>query len=296
MRILLIGGSGFLGKQILQVCLSGSNNEVIAIENKTKIAPAPGLQIVSGGLNNVSQDFLNYVNPDIIIHSARPAFPKLKRLGRILSSYHAAALNNKLIKNLIKSKRRPPLIFASGTLCYGNNAQIAYEDALSNPISFARDYFRGEMPVLRHLKNSNYPIKILRFPWLLGNGSWFKWFYLNSIAQNASIPSFGTGQNKMAILDVRDAAKLTLAHIDQAPFNRIYNIFGQSAIRQIEFNNTIAEVMKCDIKPFHGSLEKAAIEAFYSSIEPGSLYPELLQSHSFISLKQSLEDIKAGRI
>jgi len=295
MRILLIGGSGFLGQHILHACLKTSNAEVIAIAHKTKIDSASNLRIATGGIQAVTKKFINDVKPDIVIHAARPSFPKFRRFGRILASFKAAGLNRNLIRNLSSSNSRPPLIFASGTLCYGNNENTVYENAPLNPISYARDYFRGEKPVLQHLENGNYPIKVLRFPWLLGNGSWFKWFYLKSITQNASVPLFSEGENKMAILDVRDAALLTLAHIHQAPFNRVYNIFGNKALRQIDFLNTLADTLNCEVKPIEGKLEKAAIEAFTSSIEPGSLYPELLDNHSFHSLKQSIEDIRAKR-
>lgn len=293
-KVIIIGASGFIGSHLLNELVQ-LGFQIIAIENKRSLPQISNIEIVKGGINSVTTKLVNKVNPDIIFHCARPTMPRVRRLGRSISAKVAAYYNRKLIRSLKKSKSRPVLIFASGSLVYGTGEKPFYEDAPLNPISFAKQYHIGEKPLLGEALHTGYPVMMLRFPWLLGNGSWFKWFYLDQIRKHNAIPLFGDGNNKMHILDIHDAVKLIIRYAFDKNEPGIFNIFGNAPLTQYQFTNTVAKIFNAEIKSYSfifSKTEKEALEAFNSNIELSTLYPDIIKSLNFIPLYNTLRQIK----
>jgi len=294
-RVLLIGGSGFLGSRLLAELLQGEF-EIFAVVNKNSLLKNKNLHIIEGGISSVTTKLINEIKPDIIFHCARPTFPRFKRLGRHLASLSAFRKNQRLLKNLQKSEPKPLLVFASGSLMYGNSDLPHDDSSPLQPISYARQYYRGEIPFLKTLKKNKYPVQILRFPWLLGNGSWFDWFYLKSISEHGAVPIFGEGKNMMEIVDVEDAAKLILEISTSGKSAEIFNIPSQKSVTQKEFTEEIANIFSVKVlnfkQIFPERLEKETMEAFNSNIQLATKHKEIYQNFTFTSLRKTLEKIK----
>lgn len=298
-KVILIGASGFLGSRVMTE-LQKEKFEIYAVVHKTPLSQFKNLHRVEGGISALTTKLIDEIKPDIIYHCARPVFPKFKRIGRHIAALFAYRANEQLIKNLQHSDSRPLLVFASGSLMYGNSDSPHDENAPLNPISYARQYYRGEIPVLKALKDFEYPVQILRFPWLLAAGSWFEWFYLNPIRQHGAIPIFGTGNNLMEILDVEDAAKLMLQISSSVRLPDVYNIISKKALSQHEFNELVCSVFGVKQQNFEelfpGRLEKETLEAFSSSILLTSRHLEIFENFAFTSLKETLEKIKLDNL
>jgi nucleoside-diphosphate-sugar epimerase len=294
-RVILIGGSGFLGSRLMTELLQGEF-EIFAVENKTSLPKNRKLHMIEGGISAITTELINEINPEIIFHCARPTFPRFKRLGRYLASLSAFRKNQRLLKTLQKSASKPLLVFASGSLMYGNSELPHDESSTLQPISYARQYYRGEIPFLNILKKKIYPVQIIRLPWLLGNGSWFSWFYLNSLRQHGSIPIFGEGKNMMEILNVEDAAKLMLEISILGKNPGIFNIPSQKALTQKEFTEEIANIFNAKVldykKLFPGKHEKETMEAFTSNIQLSTKHTEIVDKFAYTSAKKTLEKIK----
>ena len=269
--------------------------EVHAIEHHTPLPGLSGLDIISGRISSVDRKLIRSLKPDTIFHLARPRFPRLRKAGRGLAARWAAIQNSHLVREIEKSGHTAGLIFASGSLMYGSSATPSDEDTPMRPFSFARQYYPGEIPILVALKSGRIPVRIIRMPWLLGKGSWFEWFYLNNMREHQAIPLFGDGKNLMEIIDMFDAAKLVLKFADDISASGILNMVSSRAVTQLEFADTLARISGFPVKDhreiFRNPLEKETLEAFTSSIELRTKYPDLSAGFQYTSLEESLKKI-----
>lgn len=296
-KVILIGGSGFLGRKICEeLVLQGF--DLYCVKHESEFQTSSSINIIQGGIKALSSELIDSINPVFIIHSARPTLPKLRKLGRILATKKAKNLNKNLLNQLKNSSSKPKLIFASGTLSYGNNENPAFENSPISPLSYARQYIKGEFPIINNCKSEDYPIIILRLPWLLDKGSWFDWFYLQNIRKFGTIPLFGNGDNKMAIIDIADAVKLILKYASQKDLHGIYNIFSPNILTQLEFANAVKKTFGSRVlsyeKIYTDKLEIEALEAFTSNIIPATNYMDIISKYDFISLQESLEKLKTS--
>lgn len=293
-KAILIGASGFIGRHLLNE-LNQSGFQIVAIENKRKLPQLPNLKIVTGGIKSVSTQLIDEVNPEFVFHCARPTMSRVRRLGRSISAQIAAYYNGKLIKSLKNSKSHPLLVFASGSLMYGNGDKPFFENAPLNPISYARQYHVGEKPLINEVLRSGYPVMMLRFPWLLGNGSWFKWFYLDQIRKNNVIPIFGDGTNKMHVIDINDAVSLMIRYSLEKNKPGIFNLYGNEPFTQINFAVAVTGIFNVKKKIYSEifpNIEIEALEAFTSNIELNTHFPDIIKSSRFTPLDKKLTQIK----
>jgi nucleoside-diphosphate-sugar epimerase len=148
------------------------------------------------------------------------------------------------------------------------------------------------MPVVHSIKAGLFPVMVVRMPWLLGQGSWFEWFYLRTMRQQKAIPLFGNGENKMEIIDVTDAARLLIriAHTSLPP--GVYNVISSGAVSQLEFAGKLATLSGLPVKDhrelFPAGLEQEAFEAFTSNIELTTKFPEIFDGFEFTSLDEAI--------
>ena len=293
--VIVIGGSGFFGSAVIRQ-LHNKGYEIYAVQNKSIIDSKDDISIIVGGIKGLTAKRINEINPVAIFHCARPTFPYFRKLGRSIAAFKASRLNNYLLRQIEKSGIIAPLLFASGSLCYGNSINAHDEKSPLAPISYARQYLRGELPIVRASQKNNTPVIILRFPWLLGNGSWFSWFYLKNISEKNIVPLFGNGENYMSLIDVDDAAKLMVKYSENKIEGGVYNIFSPIHKTQKEFALQVSTHFDSEIvnykKIYVNGLEVAAMEAFTSNIILTSNYQEIIKDFPFNNLTQTLAKVK----
>jgi nucleoside-diphosphate-sugar epimerase len=293
-NVVLIGGSGFLGSFLLQELLK-EDFFIYAVKNKSEIPLNQKIKIIKGGIKALDSDKLQKIKPEYIFHCARPTLSRFKKLGRKVAALKAYSLNKNLLKQIKKSGVQTKLVFASGSLAYGNSKGKIDEQTPLKPISYSRDYIKGENPITKDKGNKNLTILTLRLPWMIGNDSWFKWFYKNNLNESGQIPLFGSGNNIMSLIDAEDAAQLLLSYAKRAHHSRVYNVFSPFQLTQKAFVNQVQQVMGGEIVDYnkiYPKLEKAALEAFRSDIQLSTNYPEILGDYSFTSIEETLEKLK----
>jgi nucleoside-diphosphate-sugar epimerase len=293
-NIILIGASGFVGSRVLKELLK---EEVViyALKNKSKIPSNEKIKVIDGGIKALDAQKLREIKPEYIFHCARPTFSRLRKLGRKIAAQKAYSLNKNLIRQIKKSGIQSKLIFASGSLAYGNNTGIIDEKTPLNPISYSKDYIKGEFPITKDKGNENLTILTIRLPWMIGIGSWFQWFYLNNIKSSEQIPLFGSGKNIMSLMDVEDAARLMISYAKKMNDTRAYNVFSPFQLTQEDFANRVQQVLGgaiVDHKKIYPKLEKAALEAFQSNIQLATNYPKILNNYNFTSIEETLKRLK----
>lgn len=293
-KALVIGGSGFAGRHLIDGLLK-EGCEVYAIEHKAQIPGNLNVRVIKGGISAVDSHLIRSIQPDYIFHYARPKLPYLRKAGRLMAARYASWQNKRLIRELENPGHQSKLIFASGSLMYGSSPSPLDEDSPIHPVSFASQYHRGEIPILNAEKSGKIPVMVMRFPWLLGRGSWFEWFYLRTMEKSSTVPLFGNGDNKMEVLDIRDATKMVMRYAFENEGSGIFNLVSAKAITQLEFASAISSVSGMPVRDyrevFHGHLEKEALQAFSSNIVLATKYPHLQKDQHYTPLEETLAGI-----
>jgi len=294
-NVVIIGSSGFLGSAVTKELIT-NGFQVYATKNKRTVPREPGLTVIEGGIKSLTTRTLDRISPVAIFHCARPVVPRLRRWGRIFAARKAMRYNRFLLSQIAATRYRPVLIFASGSLVYGNSDAPRTEDAPLNPISYSRQYHHGEDPVLRAAGEKKTKVLLLRFPWLMGNGSWFSWFYLKPLRKQKLVPLFGDGNNKMSLISVTDAAMLMVKYYLADLPGGVYNVFSPNVFTQKVFAEAVAGHFGGSVTAYRDifprGVEKAVSEAFTSNILFQSRHSELLENHVFQTLEQMLDEIR----
>jgi nucleoside-diphosphate-sugar epimerase len=293
-KAIIIGSSGFLGSAVSQELYAGGY-QVFATMNRRTIPHKPGSVVIEGGIKSLTTGKINDINPDVIFHCARPVMPRLRSLGRVIASWQAGRLNRFLVDQIAASQPKPTLVFASGSLVYGNSDLPHNEDSPLKPVSYARQYHHGEQPILDAARETESRVIMLRFPWLLGDGSWFSWFFLKQLEQTGKVPLFGTGANRMSLISVKDAARLMVRCGSSDLISGIYNIFSPFSPTQKTFAGLVASQGHGTVTDyrnlFPGRIEAAVYEAFTSNILLSTKHPELLEKFTFQSPEEILNEL-----
>lgn len=246
-RILIIGGSGFVGSAILKAFAGDSGDlEIFAVQNQTALTNYPNVKKVDGSLIDVPA-IIDDIKPGIIIHAARISGKSYRFLGRKKAAFLGKRANTKIF-NKIK-QRHVKLLYISGSLIYGSNpGKKVTEDFPVKPISYAIDYQHAERPFLKGHKDT--PVMICRPGWIFGADSWFTGFFEDIIKQQGYVPQYGDGKNFMSIIHLDDLAGLVKTYALEAPFSAIYNLISPIGLTHGQFVNKLSEIYKKDIKIF----------------------------------------------
>ena len=269
--LLILGATGFIGSEIYQYFRITYPHLQIAIvlrnAAKNKDYNHPNTTIINQDLRWIDWTKL-HMKFKTVIHCARINASRAGRLGRWWASWQGAWANKKLLHFLSKNESR--LLFISGSLMYGNGRFNDQEKKL-NPLSFAREYFTAEKPIVQAAKydSSALKVQIIRVPWVLGNGSWYQAFYHQYTLKHKAIPLYGDGQNLMSFVGTKSIAKgLDLIYQNKENKQPVFHLAYSQTWTQQEFVRHLATQFQLPIKKIDLATFQSAIqEAFSSSIE-----------------------------
>ncbi|MEX0721460.1 MAG: NAD(P)-dependent oxidoreductase [Balneolaceae bacterium] len=292
-RVFVTGASGFIGSALVDL-LSRQELDIRCLVNKSPLTTnSTGVGTVQGNLINFEWRFLEGYKPDIIYHFAR--IPGRTKKERQHSAIQNAKANERLI-NWLQNQQNPPLlVFGSGTLVYGNHgSDWVNESAEVHPVSFQREYFEAERPVLQALKQKGLPINIVRPPWIYGTGSWFEWFFWKHMQEKKAVPLYSDGQNYMSLIHIDDCAGL-IHHIGKyGEAGEIYNITSHAPIRQRKFTEQLQTISELPIKKYSGTrlwwqFSREAREALTFSLKSTTKHNSLFEQYQY-----KYPDLEAG--
>lgn len=278
-HILVLGGSGFIGRHVLNALSHHVPHIRVTTLLRHPVDVPQGIQVQIGDLQSFEWSALDAHPPDHIIHLARINSSRFGSIGRRLAASSGNKANNRLLRYIKKKNWNSKITYVSGSLMYGNQSGFADEASPLNPVSFAKEYIAAERPFL------DYPFaQIVRLPWVFGNGSWFKSFYLQPIRNGNAIPVYGDGQNRMSFIHVKDAGKM-IAEIALNEDFGTFNLTMENPLSQAEFCALLEEISgkKVEIIPnlsLRKKFEKAIYEAFTTSIPLKSQYQKRFNEHA----------------
>jgi nucleoside-diphosphate-sugar epimerase len=281
-KILVFGGTGFIGSEFMKILMANSDAYEIYLlmHTRGKFREYEGIKIITGNLSGFNLSWLKKINPDYIVHMAR--MQGRGKLGRFLAAKRGANANKRIINYLLKNNLHPRIIYVSGSLVYGSvGEKIVREDQQLSPTSFAEQYILAERPWMECLKNKSLPVSIVRPPWIVGQGSWFKHFFLDQIKYESKVPLIGEGNNWMSVISLQDCAGL-IYHCLNAELNNIFfNICMPGIyIKMKDFVAIISESVTIPVQSYSTQQAKklfgaAATAAFQTSLRLHTNYEDI---------------------
>lgn len=238
MRVLLIGGSGFIGSKIID--LIPQNIKLTGTYYTNKISTE---DIVSQQLDILDKS-LNWREIidgyDCIIIAARPTgFDEKSRTKVALQTSYGFS---EMINAVEHSSNPPHIVVIHGSLSYGNCGEklISVNEKIS-PTGFAKSYSLGEKPFRDYLEEGN-KCAIIRAPWILGPASWYSELY----DKPQEIPILGNGRQWMSIVTLESLAKSVWDAVLQLKSGIIHPKLSYRC-RQEEFANLVADISNKNI-------------------------------------------------
>lgn len=301
-QVLLFGASGFIGRAILDELLQDAQLHITAMVHKTPLhLQHERLTLLPASVGRLSLSSLRQP-PDVVIHAARNNTGRFGSIGRYIVASKGKRENQRLLDQLSSLETPPHIIYCSGSLMYGNHpGKWIDEDHADQPVSFARQYTLAEQPVKDAITAYKAPLTMLRLPWVIGNGSWFKWNYIAYILKNKRIPLYGEGNGQMCFIDVRSIAR-SLPIIMDARHNGLLNLFHAQCLSQKNWAEMLAGITGLPVHRLPDrewqALPVAVREAFNSSIILGSKYTSLQNELQALqpSLKETVQYYCSGML
>lgn len=285
-KILVLGGSGFVGEALLKALLrSNSGDQISALVHRHQPETGSGkVEWIHGDLLDLNASVLKSINPDIVFHLARINSTRFREWGRWGAGLKGYFANRKLLRNLNQLDKKVTLVYLSGSLMYGKGTHD--ESDPLKPSAFARQYVLAEKPFLRFNAYPNVTITMVRVPWVLGLGSWFKTFYHDPMKKNKVLKRYSPDHFRMMMIDVEDCAEqmVRLSHMNH---KGIFNLYMEEQVLYHEFISILRETYEPSIvldyseKELRRDYEPAVFEAFHDEIILTTGFPDLRKKLEF---------------
>jgi len=287
-KILIFGGTGYIGSAFVDLLKQNQEKyEPYLLVHRRVIYPDyEGLKLIAGDIRNFNLEWINRINPDLIVHFAR--IPGQKKIGRYLAAKTGAMANQRIINYLLANELSPRIIYLSGSLVYGSPGNILVDEDFSvNPASYSRQYIIAEIPWMKVLEDRSLPVSVLRPPWIIGTQSWFSSFFLNPIKKKQAIPLINDGKNWMSLITVQDCARLILHYLESGKNNEYFNMCIPGLYIQLkEFVEIISAktslpIRQMGVREAGKRYGQAAVQAFCTSIKLNSKHSDIYSTFDF---------------
>jgi len=291
-NVLLLGASGFIGRAVLDTLLDMPGYRIMVLQHRQAVTVQnERLYIIPGSVGSLDLRSLPFP-PDLIIHAARNRTGRFGRLGRKLVAFKGRLENLKLLQDAIRLPQPPAIVYCSGSLMYGSSEGLIDEASPLRPESFARQYVTAETPFLDAIAEGSLRIIMLRLPWVIGNGSWFRWNYLDTMEQKGFVPVYGNGGNTMSFVDVAAIGK-SILQLYNAGFRGVFNLFHPEYKSQLDWAILLARISGLPLRKLDGGelilFGTAVAEAFATNIRLGSMHVK--EQEILRALHRPLEEI-----
>ena len=242
MKILVTGGSGFIGKYLVEYLLKQKNQVTVFdnFSNSKKIKNVfedKDVKIIEGDITNFNEIKLATKNIDVVVHLAA----KISIEESIKNPLETFQVNVEGTKNILKACKENDIrkiIVASSAAVYGESqlGKKLDENSSKKPISpYGESKMIMEKEVEKFLKkNSDIDCIILRFFNIFGIGQSSEYAgvitkFIEKISENQSLEVFGDGTQTRDFVSVFDAVS-SIYNAIQNGKKGIYNIASGMAI------------------------------------------------------------------
>jgi UDP-glucose 4-epimerase len=246
MRILVTGGSGFIGGRLINELKAQKHDVIVLDKRKSNL----DVEFINGDISNPEIINYNYGEVDFIFHIAAQSGgyfslenPYLDVMWNSVGSMNVVKLAQKL-----KVKK---LIYTSSMAVYGNK-ENATEDGEVNPISFyGASKLSAEYFVKLVKEHSNIPYTIFRLFATYGAGQDLSnkhqgilSIYLDQALNGDTVKITGAKDRVRELVHVNDVVQALMLSFKDSTNNEIYNVTCNERLTPEIIINKIGERLK----------------------------------------------------
>ena len=287
---LVLGGAGFIGTELVKRLLSLDYRVSVVINRRAPFRIFEDCNLIPSELGSFGLKSLLHDPPDIAFHLAR--IPGKGKSGRLKSARIGEKANAALLAESAEYFPDLHWVYVSGSLMYGDHGdELVDENSPLNPMAYAREYSIAERPFEKAMRIGK--VMMIHPPWILGDASWFRHFYLRVMMQEGIVPQYGRGTEWMNLIHLQDCAGRIVHIAENGEFGKRYNLFSEPAIRSEEFLQILSSLSDLPIVEKEAEGDSAGREALASSIRLTTIHTELHQSFQdkFPDLHSSLRSL-----
>jgi 2-alkyl-3-oxoalkanoate reductase len=241
MRVLVTGGSGFLGSYVAEQ-LAAEGHVVRALvrpaSDKKLLERLPGVEFAAGAIEDAASLAPAVRGVDAIIHSA--GLVKARRPEDFFVT-NTQGTKNLLQAALSEAPRLRRFVYVSSLAAVGPSAdgRPVSDDAEPRPVThYGRSKLAGERAVLA--LQDQLPVTVIRPPLIYGPRDRETLAFFSSV-MGGVLPLLGDGQNTLSVIYAKDCAAACVRAVEaQAPSGRTYFVEDGSvyvwkdAMREVE--------------------------------------------------------------
>lgn len=247
MKVLVTGAAGFLGGHLVDMLVE-RGDEVRAlvrpIEDTSHLRSLSGVEIVYGDMTDAQ-------SLKQAVQGVRRVYNVAAKTGPwgLESDYHAVnvrGLTDLILASLDAGVER--IVHTSSITVYGHHLHgLVTEDspfhAEDNP--YSRTKIAGERLIADMVRDQNAPVVIVRPGWIYGPRDNASFARFVGLVESGKYFIFGTGNNIVPIVYVRDVAQGLIKAGDAGTevVGRAYTIVDDRRVSQAEYLNVIADTL-----------------------------------------------------
>lgn len=210
MSILVTGGTGFLGKRLVDKLVVAGNDVVVFARKEDLDLKQKGVKFILGDMSNQGELARAFVDVDIVYHLAANLDESDTHI------YDDNVTGTKNVTELSKNFGVKRIIFMGSCGALGDVA-LAKEDAPYNPRT---RYEKSKAESEKIIISSGVPYNIIRAPVIIGpNEIWRKIFE----AAKKRYPIIGSGKNHFHLAYVDDVVDLLLL-VKETSTNQVFHV------------------------------------------------------------------------
>jgi nucleoside-diphosphate-sugar epimerase len=282
-KILIVGGTGFIGYHIIKKCLKNSNNKVYSLSllPPTKNKFLAKVIYLKGDIKNFAnlKKILKNMNFDYVVNCG--GYIEHNDKSKIYKTHYVGPVN---LYNVFKDTKIKCFIQIGSSSEYGKIKSPQKENAKCIPKGY---YGRFKLKATRFLLNKfrqhKFPVIILRFYQVYGpkqNNKRFIPQLLNACIKNEEFPS-SKGDQKRDFLYVEDAVNAVIACFENNRcLGKIINIASGKPIELRKIVYALIKKIKGG-KPLFGKLKMRLDEQLI-------VYPDIFKSKKYLNWKPNI--------
>jgi|GEM_PF-4776381 len=270
MRILIVGGAGFIGRWLLRELVK--EHDVISIDPKPFSEEV--LDFIGGrftAYNMTWQDYLAFCDfPDVdVVVPLQGQIGSVDSVRKPFESLHESVSTNlSVLEHLRLMSRKPLIVFVSSDLCYSPEPKCLY--------SLHKHTVEGYLRIFYEI--AGIPYVILRTatcygPWQVRDS--VVNFYIRRALNGDGIPVYGDGQNRQAFIYIEDAVNcIKMACEGKFGYNATYPLVGE--------NLRITEIAEAVSRLIGGEVEHVDWPMLTKAVNVGDLPITSLGPHGWL--------------
>lgn len=256
-NILLLGGTGFIGKNIIELYLTNSDVNVIVIARNVKIIEedylkSKNIKFIEGSITNfdfIAKTIIDF-NVNVVIHLISSIISSSSIEEFYVGIDNFVIPTFKLI-DFIAGKDIKLVFFSSGGTIYGNNHDVIIEATKLNPINnygYSKLIIENYIQLKSNTTNLNYiilrPSNVYGKHQAFYSNQGFISVAINKIYHDLPIDIWGDGNTIRDYIDVVDVALILQKLLDSSISNVTLNLSTRKGFTLLEIISIIENNLK----------------------------------------------------